>query len=115
MFTFSWTFEGRRPQREATKKNHRRLVTGVAPMHLKSDHNLGSKFSENAGRKIAAGRYSMKRSTEAPKKQNSAEDAAEDIKTRRELALDKTLADSFPASDPPSSCPNPEDEEDLAA
>ena len=26
----------------------------------------------------------------------------------RELMLDKTLADSFPASDPPSSLPNPE-------
>ncbi len=27
----------------------------------------------------------------------------------REAALDKTLADSFPASDPPSSNPNPAD------
>ena len=27
---------------------------------------------------------------------------------------DKTIADSFPASDPPSSIPNPEDEEDAA-
>jgi hypothetical protein len=26
---------------------------------------------------------------------------------KRELMLDKTLADSFPASDPPSSDPNP--------
>ncbi|HLK31696.1 MAG TPA: hypothetical protein VKT29_01320 [Terriglobales bacterium] len=26
---------------------------------------------------------------------------------QRELMLDKTLADSFPASDPPSSDPNP--------
>jgi hypothetical protein len=30
---------------------------------------------------------------------------------RRERALDKTLADSFPTSDPPSSIPNPEDED----
>jgi hypothetical protein len=28
----------------------------------------------------------------------------------REAALDKTLADSFPASDPPSTLPNPEDD-----
>lgn len=27
--------------------------------------------------------------------------------TRREEGLDKTVADSFPASDPPSSIPNP--------
>jgi hypothetical protein len=27
----------------------------------------------------------------------------------REAALDKTIADSFPASDPPSSNPNPDD------
>lgn len=28
-------------------------------------------------------------------------------RAKRERALDKTLADSFPASDPPSSLPNP--------
>ena len=28
---------------------------------------------------------------------------------RRDAALDKTIADSFPASDPPSSIPNPDD------
>lgn len=28
-------------------------------------------------------------------------------RAKREKALDKTLADSFPASDPPSSLPNP--------
>jgi hypothetical protein len=27
----------------------------------------------------------------------------------REAALDKTLADTFPASDPPSTLPNPDD------
>jgi hypothetical protein len=29
---------------------------------------------------------------------------------RREKMLDKTIADSFPTSDPPSSIPNPEDD-----
>lgn len=32
----------------------------------------------------------------------------------RDEGMDKTLADSFPASDPPSSIPNPEDEENAA-
>ena len=29
----------------------------------------------------------------------------------REAALDQTIADSFPASDPPSTIPNPDDED----
>ena len=32
---------------------------------------------------------------------------------QREKAQDKTLADSFPASDPPSSIPDPEDDEEA--
>jgi hypothetical protein len=38
-------------------------------------------------------------------------------KERREKMLDKTLADSFPTSDPPSSIPDPaaDDSEDIAA
>lgn len=31
----------------------------------------------------------------------------------REAALDKTIADSFPASDPPSTVPNPDDHSAL--
>ena len=31
----------------------------------------------------------------------------------REAALDETIAESFPASDPPSSLPNPDDHEAL--
>lgn len=31
----------------------------------------------------------------------------------REAALDETLADSFPASDPPSTIPNPDDDDLL--
>jgi hypothetical protein len=34
-------------------------------------------------------------------------------KRNREAALDKTLADSFPASDPPSSIPDPAESEPL--
>jgi hypothetical protein len=33
----------------------------------------------------------------------------------REAALDKTIADSFPASDPPSTIPNPFNTEALPA
>jgi hypothetical protein len=32
----------------------------------------------------------------------------------REAALDKTIADSFPASDPPSTIPNPNDRSAIA-
>ena len=32
-----------------------------------------------------------------------------------ESGLDKTIADSFPASDPPSSIPDPDEEEESAA
>lgn len=32
----------------------------------------------------------------------------------KEKSLDKTLADSFPSSDPPSSIPDPEEGEDAA-
>jgi hypothetical protein len=46
----------------------------------------------------------------------SAHDHARDEERRiRELALDRTIADSFPASDPPSTIPNPEDHEALSA
>lgn len=46
------------------------------------------------------------------------EDRAIDGKDRgaiREKALDKTLADSFPTSDPPSSIPDPEEDDSNAA
>ncbi len=38
----------------------------------------------------------------------------EDEKKKRDRAMDKTLADSYPASDPPSSIPDPEDDEEAA-
>jgi hypothetical protein len=45
-------------------------------------------------------------------------DRTEEQKTeeqqRRERALDKTIADSFPTSDPPSTIPDPGEEEDAA-
>jgi hypothetical protein len=46
---------------------------------------------------------------ETAKPSNAAEN------THRDEGMDKTLADSFPASDPPSSIPDPEDEENAAA
>jgi hypothetical protein len=36
-------------------------------------------------------------------------------KAHRDEGMDKTLADSFPASDPPSSIPNPDEEGETAA
>ncbi len=39
---------------------------------------------------------------------------AEKERLIKERNLDETLADSFPSSDPPSSIPNPGEEEDAA-
>jgi hypothetical protein len=41
--------------------------------------------------------------------------AAEEIHEKREKGLDKTIADSFPTSDPPSSIPDPCLEDDGIA
>ena len=38
----------------------------------------------------------------------------ENQEEEEEETLDKTIADSFPASDPPSSIPDPEQEDDAA-
>jgi hypothetical protein len=40
---------------------------------------------------------------------------AEDITELKEKALDKTLADSFPTSDPPSTIPDPSEDDAAAA
>lgn len=40
-------------------------------------------------------------------KPQSRQDTQSDIATVREKNLDKTIADSFPSSDPPSTIPNP--------
>jgi hypothetical protein len=39
----------------------------------------------------------------------------QEVEAAREKALDKTLADSFPTSDPPSSIPNPATDDSNAA
>jgi len=41
--------------------------------------------------------------------------SVQDEKEEREHNLDQTIADSFPASDPPSTIPDPDHEEDDAA
>lgn len=41
--------------------------------------------------------------------------SAEDKRELREKMLDKTLADSFPTSDPPSSIPDPSEDDSYAA
>jgi len=38
---------------------------------------------------------------------------AEEERRIRDAALDETLANTFPASDPPSTLPNPDDDEAL--
>ena len=42
-------------------------------------------------------------------------EAGDERRRRKEEALDKTLADSFPTSDPPSSIPDPGEEDPYAA
>jgi hypothetical protein len=49
--------------------------------------------------------------SEQPNSKNRKPETEEEI---REENLDKTIEDSFPASDPPSSIPDPEEEEDAA-
>jgi hypothetical protein len=49
--------------------------------------------------------------SEQPKSKNRKPEQDEET---REENLDKTIEDSFPASDPPSSIPDPETEEDAA-
>jgi len=39
----------------------------------------------------------------------------DDVASLREKMMDKTLADSYPASDPPSSIPDPSADDSLAA
>jgi hypothetical protein len=56
---------------------------------------------------------------EDPEKQGSGRDPEERPtgcrKEVREKMLDKTLADSFPSSDPPSSIPDPCEDDSMAA
>jgi hypothetical protein len=40
---------------------------------------------------------------------------SDDRKQVRDKMLDKTLADSFPTSDPPSTIPDPEEDDSFAA
>jgi hypothetical protein len=49
--------------------------------------------------------------SETPKRPDRHKSEQEE-KQEREENMDRTLADSFPASDPPSSIPDPQDEED---
>lgn len=42
-------------------------------------------------------------------------DISHDKEAVREKMMDKTLADSFPTSDPPSSIPDPSEDDSMAA
>jgi hypothetical protein len=50
---------------------------------------------------------------EEPKPQPS-DPTQEQLEQEEEESLDKTIADSFPASDPPSSIPDPDEDESAA-
>lgn len=49
---------------------------------------------------------------ETPRDPEDRQVSSEDVEAIREKNLDKTLADSFPTSDPPSTIPDPSEEED---
>jgi len=53
---------------------------------------------------------------EAPASRRDPEEheTTEDEQKKRDETMDKTLADSYPASDPPSSIPDPLEDEDAA-
>ena len=55
----------------------------------------------------AAGYYPNNQADEFPAERAEVITLEVDERVRRERGLDKTVADSFPASDPPSSIPNP--------
>ncbi len=60
-----------------------------------------------------AERTDLKVSINSPLSPRDPEDrwvASDDDKAVREKMLDKTLADSYPASDPPSTLPNPSED-----
>jgi hypothetical protein len=49
-----------------------------------------------------------------PSNPSQKRDQAEKTRAIKEKNMDETLADSFPSSDPPSSIPDPGEEEDAA-
>lgn len=63
-----------------------------------------------AGR-IPAGSEVNERSLPGATERLKPDRTQEDERRFREAGLDKTLAASFPASDPPSTLPNPEDDD----
>jgi hypothetical protein len=48
-----------------------------------------------------------------PRQQDKHDHTPEEERTIREAALDQTLEATFPASDPPSTVPNPDDHDAL--
>ena len=48
-----------------------------------------------------------------PRQQEKHDHTPEEERTIREAALDRTIEATFPASDPPSTLPNPHDHEAL--
>ncbi|HUQ49510.1 MAG TPA: hypothetical protein VM056_02255 [Terriglobales bacterium] len=52
---------------------------------------------------------------EDPEPRDPEDRPTHNVEELREKMLDKTIADSFPTSDPPSSLPNPSEDDSLAA
>jgi len=54
-------------------------------------------------------------SEEKGKRRDPEDRPASNVRQIREKMMDKTLADSFPTSDPPSSIPDPGEDDSLAS
>jgi len=50
----------------------------------------------------------------AQKPENYPDPQAEDEREKREKGMDQTLEDTYPASDPPSTIPDPEEDSEAA-
>jgi hypothetical protein len=82
----------------------------------KQDFHNGSTFMDDSQNTQHPTQPAEPEHTEAPGSNRDPEERPADNKEDlREKMLDKTLADSFPTSDPPSTIPDPAEDDSFAA
>lgn len=89
-----------------------RIETGLGYLgyHSTKSGHLTKERLAREGTMAAAGYFPDNWTDEPPARLAEVISLEVDERARREKGLDKTVADSFPASDPPSSIPNPRGE-----
>ncbi|HVZ59846.1 MAG TPA: YtxH domain-containing protein [Terriglobales bacterium] len=107
---------------EALKGDAARGDSPPRPRRGRKLHTTGEDFmkgKENAARDIpkasGAGHEYVHEETGSSRDPEERPVDVADKEGLREKMMDKTLADSFPTSDPPSSIPNPEEDDSLVA